>query len=483
MKPVTLPSGRLLIGGEWRESLSGKRFPTINPATEEEICQIAEADAADVNLAVAAARKAFEHGPWRRMAASERGKLLNRLADLMEKHRDELITLEVLDNGKPYLTARTVDVPLSIACYRYFAGWADKIQGKTIPIQGDYFCYTRHEPVGVVGQIIPWNFPLLMQAWKLAPALAAGNTVILKPAEQTPLSALRVAELILEAGFPEGVVNVLPGYGPTAGAAIAAHMDIDKIAFTGSTEVGRKVMAAAARSNLKRVSLELGGKNPNIIFADADMDAAVEGAHAALFFNQGQSCCAGSRTFVEESAWDDFIERSVARAKKRRVGDPFSPRTEQGPLIDAAQFAKVLRYVEAGQREGARLVAGGNRVDGPGYFLEPTVFADVSDGMSIALNEIFGPVMSILKFRSVEEVIERANATAYGLAAGIWTRDIGKANAVANGVRAGTVWMNCYNVLDAAAPFGGFKQSGNGRELGEYGLQQYTEVKTVTLRL
>jgi len=483
MKPVALPPGRLLIGGQWRASLSGKQFPTINPATEEEICQIAEADAADVDLAVVAARKAFEHGPWPRMAASERGKLLHRLADLMEKHRDELITLEVLDNGKPYLTARTVDVPLSIACYRYFAGWADKIQGKTIPIGGDYFCYTRHEPVGVVGQIIPWNFPLLMQAWKLAPTLAAGNTVILKPAEQTPLSALRVAELILEAGFPEGVVNVLPGFGPTAGAAIAAHMDIDKVAFTGSTEVGRKVMAAAARSNLKRVSLELGGKNPNIVFADADMDAAVEGAHAALFFNQGQSCCAGSRTFVEASAWDQFVERSVARAKKRRVGDPFSPRTEQGPLVDAAQFAKVQGYIEAGQREAARLVAGGNRVDGPGYFLEHTVFADVTDSMSIAREEIFGPVMSILKFQSTEEVIERANATSYGLAAGVWTRDIGKANAVANGVRAGTVWMNCYNVLDPAAPFGGFKQSGIGRELGEYGLQQYTEVKTVTMRL
>ncbi|HEU5020682.1 MAG TPA: aldehyde dehydrogenase family protein [Bryobacteraceae bacterium] len=483
MKPVALPSGRLLIGGEWRESLSGRRFPTVNPATEEEICQIAEADAADVDLAAAAARKAFEEGPWRRMPASERGKLLHRLADLMEKHRDELITLEVLDNGKPYLTARTVDVPLSIACYRYFGGWADKIQGKTIPIQGDYFCYTRHEPVGVVGQIIPWNFPLLMQAWKLAPALAAGNTVILKPAEQTPLTALRVAELILEAGFPEGVVNVLPGFGPTAGAAIAAHMDIDKVAFTGSTEVGRKVMAAAARSNLKRVSLELGGKNPNIVFADADMDAAVEGAHAALFFNQGQSCCAGSRTFVEESVWEEFVERSVARAKKRRVGDPFSPRTEQGPLVDAAQFAKVQGYIEAGQREGARLAAGGNRVEGCGYFLEPTVFADVTDGMSIAREEIFGPVMSILKFRSAEEAIERANATAYGLAAGVWTRDISKGNAVANGVRAGTVWMNCYNLLNPAAPFGGFKQSGIGRELGEYGLQQYTEVKTVTMRL
>src|SRR6185312_5260033 len=293
MKPVALPSGRLLIGGQWRESLSGRRFPTVNPATEEEICQIAEADSPDVDLAVAAARQAFEHGPWRRMSASERGKLLHRLADLMEKHRDELITLEVLDNGKPYLTARTVDVPLSIACYRYFAGWADKIQGKTIPIEGDYFCYTRHEPVGVVGQIIPWNFPLLMQAWKMGPALAAGNTIILKAAEQTPLTALRVGELILEAGFPEGVVNILAGYGPTAGQALARHMDVDKIAFTGSTEVGHLIMQASAETNLKRVTLELGGKSPNIVFADADMEQAVEGSHFALFFNQGQCCCAG----------------------------------------------------------------------------------------------------------------------------------------------------------------------------------------------
>ncbi len=483
MKPVTLPAGKLLINGQWVESVSGKRFATVNPATAEEICQVAEAEAVDVDLAVAAARAAFETGPWRKMAASERGRLLNRLADLMEKNKDELITLEVLDNGKPYMTARLVDIPLSIACYRYFAGWADKIQGKTIPISGDYFCYTRLEPVGVVGQIIPWNFPLLMQAWKLAPALTAGNTVVMKPAEQTPLSALRVAELAMEAGFPAGVVNMLTGFGPTAGAAIASHMDIDKVAFTGSTEVGRKIMAAAAASNLKRVSLELGGKNPNIVFADADLDAAVEGSHSALFFNQGQSCCAGSRTFVEEKVYDEFVERSTARAKKRRVGDPFSPRTEQGPLIDSAQFEKVLSYVEAGNRDGARLVAGGNRRDEPGYFMDPTVFADVADDMAIAREEIFGPVMSIMKFSSVEEVVTRANNTMYGLAAGVWTRDIGKANAVSNGVRAGTVWVNCYNVLDAAAPFGGFKQSGNGRELGEYGLQQYTEVKTVTVRL
>ncbi len=483
MKPVNLPAGKLLINGQWRDSVSGKQFATVNPANAEEICQIAEADAADVDLAVQAARDAFEIGPWRKMAATERSKLLNRLAALMEKNLEELAVLEALDNGKPYFTAKAVDVPLAIACFRYFAGWADKIQGRTIPINGNYFCYTRHEPVGVVGQIIPWNFPLLMLAWKLAPALATGNTIVMKPAEQTPLTALRVAELITEAGFPDGVVNMLPGFGPTAGAAIASHMDIDKVAFTGSTAVGRLVMQAAAQSNLKRVSLELGGKSPNIVFADADMDAAIEGSHFALFFNQGQSCCAGSRTFVDEKVYDEFVERSVARAKKRRVGDPFSPRTEQGPLIDSDQFEKVLAYVEAGKREGARLAAGGSRRDEPGFFMEPTVFADVTDTMTIAQEEIFGPVMSIIKFSSLDEVVQRANRTMYGLAAAVWTRDIGKAHAIANGVRAGTVWVNCYNVLDAAAPFGGFKQSGNGRELGEYGLEQYTEVKTVTVKL
>jgi len=483
MKPVNLPAGKLLINGQWCESVAGRRFPTVNPANAEEICTVAEADSEDVDLAVKAARDAFETGPWRKLAAPERSKLLNRLAALMEKNLEELAVLEALDNGKPYFLAKMVDVPLAIACFRYFAGWADKIQGKTIPINGNYFCYTRHEPVGVVGQIIPWNFPLLMLAWKLAPALATGNTVVMKPAEQTPLSALRMAELVMEAGFPNGVVNMLPGYGPTAGAAIASHMDIDKVAFTGSTAVGRIVMAAAAQSNLKRVSLELGGKSPNIVFADADLDAAVEGSHSALFFNQGQSCCAGSRTFVEEKIYDEFVERSVARAKKRRVGDPFSPRTEQGPLIDGEQFEKVLSYVECGKREGARLAAGGNRKEEPGFFMEPTVFADVVDTMTIAQEEIFGPVMSILKFETLEEVTARANDTMYGLAAAVWTRDIGKAHAIANSVRAGTVWVNCYNVLDAAAPFGGFKQSGNGRELGEYGLEQYTEIKTVTVKL
>src|SRR5215831_6519546 len=391
---VALPVTKLLIGNEWVNSRSGRTFPTLNPATGEEICQVAEADAEDVNRAVSVARAAFQQGsPWRRLSAAERGRLLNKLADLIEKNASELARLESLDNGKPYSVALAADLPLTIACYRYYAGWADKVQGRTIPINGPYFCYTRLEPVGVVGQIIPWNFPLLMQAWKLAPALATGNTVVLKPAEQTPLTALRVGELLLEAGFPEGVVNLLPGYGPTAGAAIARHMDVDKVAFTGSTEVGHLIMRAAADTNLKRVSLELGGKSPNIVFADADMDQAIEGAHFALFFNQGQCCCAGSRLYVEEKAYDEFVDKSVTRAKKRTVGNPFDKNTEQGPQVDQDQFNKVMGYIESGKNEKAKLVAGGNRVGDKGYFIEPTVFADVQDNMKIAQEEIFGPVM------------------------------------------------------------------------------------------
>jgi aldehyde dehydrogenase (NAD+) len=482
-RAVPITATKLLINNRWVNSASGKTFPTVNPATGEEICQVAEADKADVDAAVKAARNAFEHGPWRKTNASERGRLLNKLADLIEQHIDELAQLESLDNGKPYQVALAADLPLTIACYRYYAGWADKLHGKTIPIAGNYFCYTRLEPVGVVGQVIPWNFPLLMQAWKLAPALACGNTVVMKPAEQTPLTALRVGELILEAGFPEGAVNLLPGYGPTAGQAIARHMDVDKVAFTGSTEVGHLIMEAAAQTNLKRVTLELGGKSPNIVFADADMDKAIEGSHFALFFNQGQCCCAGSRLFVERKAYNEFVERSVDRAKRRTVGDPFSPTTEQGPQVDLDQFNKVMSYIESGKREGAALKCGGDRVGDKGYFVAPTVFADVKDSMKIAQEEIFGPVMSIIPFDTVDEVVQRANNTMYGLAAAVWTRDITKAHAIAGSVRAGTVWVNCYDVFDAGAPFGGFKQSGIGRELGEYGLQQYTEVKTVTVAL
>jgi aldehyde dehydrogenase (NAD+) len=480
---VPISATKLLINNRWTPSQSGKTFATVDPSTGDEICQIAEADAADVDIAVKAARAAFEHGPWRKMSASERGRLLFRLADLIEKNADDLAGLEALDNGKPFSIAKAVDVAATVGCFRYFAGWADKVHGKTIPIDGEYFCYTRHEPVGVVGQIIPWNFPMLMLAWKLAPALATGNTVVMKPAEQTPLSALRIAELIVEAGFPEGVVNMLAGYGPTAGAAIARHMDVDKVAFTGSTEVGHLIMEAAAKSNLKRVTLELGGKSPNIVFADTNLDEAVEGAHFGLFFNHGQCCCAGSRVFVEEKIYDQFVEKSGARANKRKVGDPFDPMTEQGPQVDQAQFDKVMGFIDSGQSEGAKLVCGGGRVGDKGYFIQPTVFADVQDDMKIAREEIFGPVMSIIPFKSVDEVVARANHTEYGLAAAVWTRDIQKAHAIANSVRAGTVWVNCYNVLDTRAPFGGFKQSGIGRELGEYGLQQYTEVKTVTVKL
>jgi len=482
VKTVSTPT-RLLINNEWVESESGKTFPTINPATGKELAQVAEADAADVDKAVTAARNAIERGPWRTTSATERGRLLNRLADLIEQNAEEIARLETLDNGMPLAIARNVAIPLTLGQLRYFAGWADKNHGKTIPVNGNYFCYTRHEPVGVVGQITPWNFPLLMYGMKLGPALAMGNTVVLKPAEQTPLTALRIGELIVEAGFPAGVVNILPGYGLTAGAAIANHGDIDKVAFTGSTEVGHSIMEASGRTNLKRVSLELGGKSPNIVFADAAMDDAIEGCHFGVFFNQGQVCCAGSRLFVEEKVYDEFVEKSVARAKRRTVGNPFDAGTEQGPQIDDVQFEKVMSYIDAGKREGAELLTGGKRAGEPGYFVEPTVFANVRDEMKIAREEIFGPVMSIMKFREIDEVVHRANNTTYGLAAAVWTRSIDKAHAIANNVKAGTVWVNCFDVFDAAAPFGGFKQSGIGREMGEYALQQYTEVKTVTIRL
>jgi aldehyde dehydrogenase (NAD+) len=483
VKPPKVKDQPLFIGGRWQDSASGKTFPTINPATGETICQVAEGDKADIDLAVQAARRAFEDGPWPRTSAADRGRLLNKLADLIEANIEELAALESLDNGKPYRDALTADLPLTIKCYRYYAGWADKNHGKTIPVEGNYFCYTRHEPVGVVGQIIPWNFPLLMQAWKWGPALACGNTVVLKPAEQTPLTALRLAELAQDAGFPDGVVNVAPGYGPTAGAALSGHMDVDKVAFTGEGTTGQIIMEAAARSNLKRVSLELGGKSPNVVFADADLDAAVEGAYFGLFFNQGQCCCAGSRLFVEERVYDAFIERLVKKAKTQKVGDPFDPETTQGPQVSQEQFDRIMGYIDSGKKEGAQLLTGGKRIGGKGFFIEPTVFAGVKDEMKIAREEIFGPVMNVLKFQNVDEVIARGNRTFYGLAAAVWTRDIAKAHRLANGLRAGTVWINCYDVFDAAAPFGGFKMSGIGRELGEYALGLYTEVKTVYVNL
>ena len=472
----------ILIGDEWRPAVSGKTFQTVNPATEEVICEVAEGDKEDVDHAVHAARAAFESGPWSKMDARDRGLLLLKLADLMEENLDELAALETLDNGKPIGDARAADLPLAIDCLRYYAGWADKIHGDTIPVRGDYFCYTRREPIGVCGQIIPWNFPILMVAWKWGPALATGNTVVMKPAEQTPLSCLRMGELALDAGFPPGVINIVPGYGPTAGAAIVKHPLIDKIAFTGSGETAQRIMADAAVT-LKRLTFELGGKSPNIVFADADLDEAITGAEFGLFFNQGQCCCAGSRLFVEDAIHEEFVERVVARASQRVLGNPFDSETTQGPQVDKDQFDKIMGYIESGSREGATCATGGKRVGDRGFFIEPTVFTNVTDEMSIARDEIFGPVMSVLKFSDMNEAVARANNTSFGLAAAVWTSDVQKAHRIAASVRAGTVWVNCYDVFDAAAPFGGFKMSGMGRELGEAGLQNYTELKTVTMSL
>jgi aldehyde dehydrogenase (NAD+) len=480
---VKVSRTQMLIDGKFRDAVSGRTFATINPATEEKIADVAEGGKEDEDLAVKAARKAFEEGPWSRMDARDRGRLLNKLADLIEKNFDELAALETLDNGKPIKDAKAADLPLVIDCFRYYAGWADKIHGQTIPIRGNYFCYTRKEPVGVAGQIIPWNFPMLMVAWKWAPALAAGCTVVMKPAEQTPLSCLRMGELAMEAGFPPGVINIVPGFGPdSAGEAIVRHPGVDKIAFTGEHRTAQIIMKQAADS-LKRMTFELGGKSPNVVFADADLDAAVEGAYFGLFFNQGQCCCAGSRLFVEEKVHDQFVEKLVAKAKNRKVGDPFDPNTDQGPQVDKDQFDKIMKYIGEGQKGGAKMLTGGKRVGDKGYFIEPTVFGDVKDDMCISTDEIFGPVLSILKFKDVNDVVKRANNTFYGLAAAVWTRDVGKAHAIANKVRAGTVWVNCYDVFDAAAPFGGFKMSGQGRELGEKALDNYTELKTVTMAL
>jgi aldehyde dehydrogenase (NAD+) len=471
-----------LIGGQWQDAASGKTFATMNPATEEEICQVAEGDAADIDRAVKSARKAFEKGDWPKMDARDRGRLMYRLADLMEEEIDELAALETLDNGKPIRDSRTGDLPLAIDCLRYYAGYADKIHGATIPIRGNYLCYTRKEPVGVVGQIIPWNFPLLMVAWKWGPALAAGCTVVMKPAEQTPLTCLRVAQLAQEAGFPDGVINVVPGFGPTAGASLVRHPGVDKIAFTGEHRTAQIIMRDAA-DTLKRLTFELGGKSPNVIFADADLDAAVQGAYIGLYLNQGQCCCAGSRVFVEEKVHDRFIEKLTELAKRRRVGDPFASDTEQGPQIDRAQYDKIMSYIAKGRHEGAKCVTGGERVGDRGFFIQPTIFTQVDDKMAIAQEEIFGPVMSVLTFSDREELLQRANNTFFGLAAAVWTRDISKAHEFAARVRAGTVWVNCYDVFDAAAPFGGFKMSGQGRELGEDGLRPYVETKTVTIAL
>src|SRR5216683_3431446 len=475
---------QMLIDGEWIDSASGKTFETYNPATGEPLARVAEGDHVDIDRAVKAARKAFESGPWPNLSPSERGRLLWKLGDLLEQHLEEFAELESLDNGKPLSVARIADVPLAVDLFRYMAGWATKIEGSTIPISASgakFFAYTLREPVGVVGQIIPWNFPLLMAAWKLGPALAAGCTVVLKPAEQTPLSALRLGELITEAGFPDGVVNVVPGFGETAGAALAAHDDVDKVAFTGSTEVGKLIVAAAA-GNLKKLTLELGGKSPNIVFDDAE-PGAVEGAANAIFFNHGQCCVAGSRLFVQRGRFDEVVDGVAEIAKSIRVGSGMEPGTQMGPLVSDEQLRRVTGYLASGRADGATAVTGGGRVGDRGYFVEPTVLTNTRPEMTIVREEIFGPVVVAAPFSDLDEIAAVANDTEYGLGAGIWTRDISKAHALAKKIRAGTIWINCYNVFDAALPFGGYKQSGWGREMGREVLNNYTEVKAVTAQL
>ncbi|MBA2682082.1 MAG: aldehyde dehydrogenase family protein [Ktedonobacteraceae bacterium] len=477
---------KMLIGGQWVEAASGKTFDTINPSTGEVLARVAEGDGEDINRAVLAARKAFESGPWPKMTPSQRGRLLWKVADLIEEHAQELAELETLDNGKPIKYSKAADVPLTADHFRYFAGWATKLEGETIPVSiPNMFTYTLREPLGVVGQIIPWNFPLQMASWKLAPALATGNTVVLKPAEQTPLTALRLGELIQEAGFPDGVVNIVPGFGETAGAALAAHLDVDKIAFTGSTEVGKKIVQASA-GNLKKVTLELGGKSPNIIFPDADIKYAVRGALNAIFFNQGEVCTAGSRLFVHKSVYDQVVDGLSSAASKMKLGQGIDPATDMGPLVSQEQLARVTGYIDMGKQEGANPRTGGARPDGDlaqGYFMQPTVFDQVNDDMTIAREEIFGPVVVAMPFEDVEEVAARANQTMYGLAAGVWTSDVKKVHRMVAALKAGVIWVNTYNQFDAAAPFGGYKQSGYGREMGHAALDAYTQTKTAWINV
>jgi phenylacetaldehyde dehydrogenase len=481
-------SQQLFINGQWCNAVSGRTFETPNPATGEVLAGVAEGGAEDIDRAVRAARQAFETGPWSRMTPSERGRIIWRIGDLILEHADELAQLESLDNGKPVAVARGADVPLAADLFHYMAGWATKIEGNSINISVPYMpganfhSYTLREPVGVVGQIIPWNFPLLMAAWKLGPALATGNVVVLKPAEQTPLTALRLAGLIAEAGVPDGVVNVVPGFGETAGAALAAHNDVDKVAFTGSTEVGKLIVAAAGASNLKKLTLELGGKSPNIIFDDAG-DDAIAGAANAIFFNHGQCCVAGSRLYVQQSRFDEVVDGVAAIAKSIKMGPGMEPGTQMGPLVSDEQFRRVSGFLESGKAEGATALTGGGRYGDRGYFIEPTVLTGTRPDMKVVREEIFGPVLVAAPFTDLDEIAAVANDSDYGLGAGIWTKDISKAHALAKKLRAGTVWINCYNVFDAALPFGGYKQSGWGREMGHEALHAYTEVKAVTTQL
>jgi aldehyde dehydrogenase (NAD+) len=483
---VTAPLRKMLIDGKWVEAASGKTFDTLDPATGKVLARVAEGDAEDVDRAARAARRAFDAGPWPRMAPAERQKILLKLADLIEAHALELAQLETLDNGKSLGESQAVDIPAAAETFRYYAGWVNKIAGDTNPTDPAFFNFTLREPVGVCGQIIPWNFPLLMAAWKLAPALACGNTSVLKPAEQTPLTALRLGELLQEVGVPDGVVNIVPGFGPTAGGAIVRHPLIDKVAFTGSTEVGKEIHRETA-STLKRVSLELGGKSPNIVFADADVTEAVKGALVGVFFNQGEVCCAGTRLFVEEKVHDEFADAVAKAASTMKQGHGLEAGTQVGPLVSQEQLERVTGYLEIGKQEGAKVLTGGERHTAPGleggYFVKPTVFTGVRNDMRIAQEEIFGPVVSVIPFKDETDAVLQGNDTLYGLAAGVWTRDVSKAHRVARSIRAGTVWVNCYNVFDVMAPFGGYKQSGYGRELGRHALDLYTQVKSVWMRI
>lgn len=472
---------KLLINNKWVDPVEGGSFETYNPATGEVIAEVAAATAKDVDKAVKAARKALETGPWSKLDAADRGRLLYKLADLAEENRDDLAALESYNCGKTIRDSHG-DVQGLCNTLRYYAGWADKIEGVTPPVRGNFLCYTLRQPVGVVGQIIPWNFPLGMLGWKWGPALACGNTIVMKPAEQTPLTALRMGELAIEAGFPPGVINLLNGMGETAGAALVVHPDVDKIAFTGHVDTAKIIQKAAAET-LKRTTFELGGKSPNVIFADCDMDEAVAGAFHAIYFHGGQCCTAGSRLFVEQKIKDEFVAKLAEKAKKRKLGDPLDPKTEQGPQVSQEQMDKILGYVKLGGEQGAKLVAGGQRKGRKGFFVEPTIFDNVKDDMAIAQDEIFGPVVSVLPFKDLDEVVERANRTYYGLAAAIWTKNLDKAHTYAKRVKAGTVWVNCYHVVDTTTPFGGFKMSGQGRENGEAALEHYTETKTVTIKL
>lgn len=477
--PLKRLQSKLLINNQWVSAKSGKVFQVWNPANGEVCATVAEGAAEDVDVAVSAAKDAFKS--FRLMDGRQRRDLMLKLASLIEANKEELASIETLDNGKPYLQALNVDVASSIECFRYYAGWADKVSGQVTPVSGNHFSFVKREPIGVCGQIVPWNFPLLMSAWKLAPALALGNTVVLKPAEQTPLSALRLGELIVEAGYPAGCVNIIPGFGQTAGSRIAHHPDISKVAFTGSTEVGHRILRAAADSNLKKVSLELGGKSPMIVCEDADVDAAAEAAANGIFFNMGQVCTAASRVFVHESVYDEFVAKVKANAEKRAIGAGQSTQVDQGPLVSEEQMNRVLGYIDQGKKAGATAVCGGERHGNTGYFVKPTVFANATDDMSIVREEIFGPVVCALKYKTLDEAIERANNTSFGLAAGVFSNDVNSILKATSFLQAGSVWVNSWNVFDVANPFGGYKQSGLGRELGEQALALYTETKAVTI--